>query len=156
MHCKDLNFHTSAFGTTYVGTIPLPCTKHNCGLEVQDDSVLHRAYVTSVAPYSSASKLHQDIKTTLKRIRGAYVIKINNDPVFSSADVKAKIKKYQDQGGCISITFGLEPKLTTKQLKQAYTDFNLFLPAASKGNRPHSSKRVSSKNTETECYETIL
>ena len=61
------------------------------------------------------------IKTTLKRLWGAYVIKINDNPVFSSADVKAKITKYQDQGGCISIT------------KQAYADLHLFLPAASKG-----------------------
>ena len=35
-------------------------------------------------------------------------------------------------------------------MKQAYTDFNLFLPAASKGNQPLSSKHISSKDTETD------
>ena len=132
-HCKDLKFYRPPFATTFSGTIPLPCDKLDCGLELQDDSLLHRSYVRSVAPSSSASKLHKTLKDTLKKIRGAYIVKINDTSVFSTADVKTKLQECQKQGAPITITFALEPKLTTKQLRKAYADFNIFLPAATKG-----------------------
>ena len=133
LHVKHLEFLQYPFSTTFVGTIPHPCDQENCGLQVADDSHLHRSYVTSVAPSSSASTIHKNLKDTLKKIRGAYITKINDTNVFSSANVKQALLDSQKKGGNISITFALEPKLTAKQLRQAYSDFNLFLPAASKG-----------------------
>ena len=136
LNVQQLRFETYPFSTTFVGTIPHPCDHQHCGLQLADDSLLHRSYVTSVAPSSSASKIHKDLKATLKKIRGAYITKINETSVFSSAQVKQALLECQKKGGNISITFALEPKQTAKQLRQAYSDFNLFLPAASKGIKP--------------------
>ena len=137
-HARDLQFFIYPFSTTFEGTIPLPCSKDNCGMSIADDSVLQRSYVTDIAAGSSASKMLATLKQTLRKVKGAYITKIGDDPVFSSADVTVAIKKYQDQGGQFSIAFALEPMMTAKQLKQAHEDFSLMLPPPTKSDE-HTS-----------------
>ena len=95
-----------------------PCSKPNCGLKLADDSVLMRSYVTNIVPTSSTSKMLTTLKQTLRKVKGAHVTKAGDIPVFSSGDVSAAIKIYQEKGGKFSIVFALEPMMNAKQLKQ--------------------------------------
>ena len=60
------------------------------GFVLSDDVLLKRCYVSDVLRDSHASKLFSSRKATRNKIRGAYIIAINGDRVFSSADVLSK------------------------------------------------------------------
>ena len=132
---STLQFHVHPFASTFVGTIPVPCQSDTCGITTADDSLSHRAYVTAISSTSSASKLNRDLKSTLKKLRGAYITHVDGTPVFSSAQVKEQIKKCQDRGGEFNISFGLEPALDANKLRRAFDDFNLLAPTTSKAEK---------------------
>ena len=97
-----------------------------------DNSLSHRACATSIAADSSASKLHRDLKPTLRKIGGAFIAHVDGNPVFSSAQVKEPMKKCHDRGGKFNIHFGLEPALDADKSSRAFDDFNPPAPVTSK------------------------
>ena len=121
--CCFSAFYVYPFGSTFVGTIPVPCSNDNCGISFADDSLTKRAYVTAIAPKSSAAKLNRTIRDTLRKLRGSFITHINDSPVFNSSQVKSALSKAQEKGGKIKLKFGLEPKLTTNKLRKAFDEF---------------------------------
>ena len=108
-----------------------PTSRHGFfGFELVDDELLKRAYIKNIAPNSPASQIYSSCKATRRKIRGAFLISINNHPVFTSADAQRTLQKLQDEGVCepIELTFAQERKLSLKDVRKAINDYGLFAP----------------------------
>ena len=141
---RDLNFFIYPFATTFTGTIPIDPTNANMGFKLNDDSLRGRTYITDFIPSSSAANLLKDLKSTRRKLRGAFIYKINGKPVFNSADASAALTDLQKQGRDSSTTdsppnveiiFGIEPHLNAKTLRKAIDDYFLLAPATSKAKK---------------------
>jgi hypothetical protein len=68
------------------------------GLALKDDDINNRVFVDKVAPTSSASKLFSSPKATTNRIKGAFIIAINDTLVFSHADAIRILQQLYSDG----------------------------------------------------------
>jgi hypothetical protein len=100
------------------------------GLILADDDLLRRTYVSDVQPKSPAASIYSTLRSTRNKIRGAYIMEINNDRVFTTAQALAALKSLHDQGVTddIPITFAPESKLTAKGVRRAANEYGLFAP----------------------------
>ena len=91
-------------------------TDSEYGLDLRDDDLLQRAYVHEVTANSPASHLFSLLNATWNKIRGAYILSINNTRIFNTEDAYTALQSIHDQGvyDDIPITFAPEGKLTAK------------------------------------------
>jgi hypothetical protein len=131
-YSKHFTFHITPFADLLHTTIrPTDADSDpTFGLEIRDDEILQRAYIGDVTPKSAASRLFSSLRATRNKIRGAYVISIDNDRVFSAQHAYDKLKAIHDQGVCeqIPITFAPERKLSATQVRKAANEYGLFAP----------------------------
>ena len=69
------------------------------------------------------------MKAARNKLKGAFILSINGDLVYTAEDVHRKLKQLRDQGVTeISIDFAPVTKLTAKQQGKAQNEFGLFHP----------------------------
>jgi hypothetical protein len=69
------------------------------------------------------------MRAARNKLKGAFILSINGDLVYTADDVNRKLKQLQDQGVTeISIDFAPVTKLTSKQQGKAQNEFGLFHP----------------------------
>ena len=139
---SDLKFYDTPFASVISKTLVIdPSRSH--GLTISTDLLSNRAYVQDIQKDSPASKLFSTPKATNNKIRGAYLISIDGDPVYTADDVNRKLQQLQDQGvRKFQIEFAPLEKLNTKQFNRARNEFGLYEPQTNPKTRIINEKNV--------------
>ena len=128
IEAADLQFYESPFHNVHTKTLVLDSSKPH-GLTIASDQLSKRAYVSDIKNNSPASKLFSTPRATRNKIKGAYIISINGDPVFTKEDVYNKLQQLRDQGVTqMKIDFAPITKLNSKQFNRARNEFGLLSP----------------------------
>jgi hypothetical protein len=120
---------SSPFVSVLERSMPVICRRANYGFKIATDDLNNRAFVADIAANSSASKIFSTPKATNNKLRGAYIIRINNTPVFTASDVLHLLRSLADSATpSIEFTFAPERRATSKQIRRAARELNLFNP----------------------------
>ena len=117
--------------TTNLPIRPEPSSTDNSyGFIFEDDELLQRCYIKDVRDKSPASRLYSSRKATRNKVRGAYVLSINNNRVFTSDEAYKLLRHLHDQGvdDEIPITFAPEKKLSATTVRKHANEYGLFAP----------------------------
>jgi len=124
--------HSSPFSKTLSKPLVVQCSRHDFGLTLATDDLNNRCFVANVVPNSSAALLFSSLKATRNKIRGAYLVRVNDVDVFTLADALACLRELHDRGAAsIDLVFAPEARQTARQLASAVKELNLFNPATS-------------------------
>ena len=106
-----------------------PTSPPNCfGFVFKTDDLNHRVFIDKVLPKSDASSLFTS-KTAKANILVAYVIAINESPVYNQSDIISKlVDLHHDHAVSFTITFGKQRRYTAKEFDQALVDLGLEVP----------------------------
>ena len=80
-------FSANPFAHTLTRHMKVRCKSPTFGLVIHTDEVNNRAFVKDIKKGSSASQLFSTHKSTCNKICGAYIIGVNDHPVFTKEDV---------------------------------------------------------------------
>ncbi len=86
----SLSFESSEspFQELWDTSIPIKCTGDTLGFDISHCPARGRGYLTHAAPHSTASGL----KNWKKRLKGAYIISVDDTPVFTKEDIEAALR----------------------------------------------------------------
>jgi hypothetical protein len=122
-------FKANPLSDTFPKKVKVTNTDALLGMELDNDVLFNRVYVRQVANQSDTQKMFSTIKATRNKIRGAYIISINGEPVFTKEDAIRVLEKLQtDNVKEFEIEFAPEKKLNADQLRKALIEHNIFLP----------------------------
>ena len=79
---EEFDFLVSPFVTTTTLDIPVYCHHPTFGITLADDDVNGRVHVTDVLAGTSIANIYSTLRAARNAIRGAYVVAINDHPVF--------------------------------------------------------------------------
>ena len=127
---SDLEIFTTPFPDTFTKTIKIsedqPTSRPNCfGFIFDTDGLNQRVFVSEILNKSDASSLLTS-KTQRANILGAYIVAINESPIFTRKEAIDKlVSLHQDGASSFTITFGKQKQLTSKEFSQALLDLEL-------------------------------
>ena len=127
---SDLEFFTSSFPETITETIEISpkqiTSTPNCfGFVFNTERLNQRCFVSEILRKSDASSLLTS-KTAKASLLGAYVLAINDSPVFTQKDVTSTLSTLlEDSAVSFSITFGKQNAYTAQELDQTLIDLDL-------------------------------
>ena len=126
---SEFEVGSSPFSYTFARTMRVGCKKQNFGLTIETDDLNNRAYVLDIKDKSSASRIFSSLKATKNKIRGAYIVKINNIPVFTKGEVLSALRKARDfRENEITIEFAPEKKLSARQTRKVVRELRWHAP----------------------------
>ena len=90
----SLNFYITPFAHMVHFTMKVtpPTRYHHLGFLFVDNKLLQRAYMKDVAPGSPAAKISSSIKALQRKVSSAFIISINNHPVFTTANIHCALE----------------------------------------------------------------
>jgi hypothetical protein len=125
----EFHFRLNPFAHTMTKHLQVRCRNPTFGLTIGADEVNNRAYITDIKRGSSASRLFSSHKATTNKIRYAYIVKINDMPIFTKDEAIQCLRKLHDDGiQSFDIEIAPEKRLDSAQLKKALLEYNLFSP----------------------------
>jgi hypothetical protein len=123
---------STPFSHTLSKSMPITCSRPLFGFDISQDDFNNRAFISKIAPNSSAAALFSSLKATNNKLRGAYIIKVNDRPVFTAADVIACLRELQDRGApSIDLVFAPEKFPSARARSHAANELNLYTPTTS-------------------------
>lgn len=126
---SDFDIGSSPFMTLLPKTLSVSCQRPAFGFIIDSDDLNNRGFVSNILPNSSASRLFSSHKATLRKIRGAYIVRINDTPVFTAADIRNCLRSLSDaKAGSLDIVFAPEQRMSSKQLLRAARELNIYAP----------------------------
>ena len=93
----QFTFHLNPFSCTMVKGVQVIDDDPSCGLTLASDELNHHAYVTDVKENSTADKMYATHKSTLKNVKGAYLVGINGKRVFGKDDAISMLRQLYDE-----------------------------------------------------------
>ena len=127
----QFEFTANPFAHTLSKTLKVTRRDSSFGMELAEDVLSNRAYVQEIKEKSSASRLFSSIKATRNKIRGAYIVSIDGERVFSKEDALRALKRLHDeQVKEFQIEFAPEKRLDASQLRKALVEHDIFQPDA--------------------------
>lgn len=87
----------SPFFRTIDKTVTVSCQRNTFGFSLQTDDLSGRVFVSDIKQNSSASRLFSSHKSTNNKLRGAYIVSIDDDPVFSQDDALRIFMRLREQ-----------------------------------------------------------
>jgi hypothetical protein len=127
----DFRFYTEPFANPLNKVLTIACTDPNFGLEFEQDSILGRAYVSAIHPKSSAASIFSSLKATRRKLLGAYILSVDDTPVFDAKQVQSKFEEIQASDAAkFTIVFATEAMLTTKDHERGMAEFYKFAPGS--------------------------
>jgi len=101
------------------------------GLTLATDELNHCAYVTAVKENSAADKMHATHKSTLKNVKGAYLVSINGKQVFGKDDAISMLRQLHDERAKnLQLELAIERKLSSAKTWRAVAEHNIMEPSA--------------------------
>ena len=126
---EEFHFTTNPFSHTFSKPLRVRCTSPTFGMTVKADMLNNRAYVGDIRKNSSTSKIFSSHKATCNKIRGAYIVSINHQKVFTQDDALRILKELFDAKVTrFDIEFAPEKRLDAKHLRKALLEHDLFKP----------------------------
>ena len=123
-------FTTNPFAHTLSRKLTVSGRDSTFGLDLEDDILYNRAYVHEIQDRSSASRLFSSTKATRNKIRGAYIVSIDGERVFTKSDALRILKRLHDEQATeFDIEFAPEKRLDASQLRKALIEHDIFQPA---------------------------
>ena len=126
---KAFTFSANPFSQTLTRGISVTCDDPTFGIKVATDELNNRAYVTDIAPKTSAANMFSSHKATLRKVKGAYIVSVNGKRVFTKDDAIAALRQlYDDRVTDLDIELAPERKLSSGAIWKAVAEHNLFQP----------------------------
>jgi len=124
-------FHLHPFSCTVVKGVQVTDDDPSCGLTLATDELNHRAYVTDVKENSTADKMHATHKSTLKNVKGAYLVVINGKQVFGKDDAISMLRQLcNERAKNLQLELAIERKLSSAETWRAVAEHNIMEPSA--------------------------
>ena len=100
------------------------------GFSFADDPLMQKPYVEDIADKSDACRLFSNRRASRNRLRGAFLVSIDGDRIFTSAAAIAKLQSIYDQGVCreIPMVFAPERRMNKAAARKAANEYGLFAP----------------------------
>ena len=125
----EFHFTTNPFSHTLSRTLKVSDRDSSFGLNLATDELYNRAFVADIKNRSSAAHLFSSLRATRNKIRGAYIVSIDGEPVFTEDDARRVLKRlFDEQVDEFEIEFAPEKKLNAKQLRKALVEHDIFQP----------------------------
>jgi len=126
----QFTFHLNPFSYTMVKGVPVTDDDPSFGLTLASDELSHRAYVTDVKENSTADKMYASHKSTLKNVKGAYLVGINGKKVFSKEDAISMLRQLHDERAeNLQLELAIERKLSSAEAWRAVAEHNIMDPS---------------------------
>ena len=90
----EFAFFTNPFSNTITKKAHVRCQNPTLGITVGSDALLNRAYISDIKQNSSAAHLFSSYKATCNKIRGAYIVKINDSTIFTQEEALTALTKH--------------------------------------------------------------
>jgi len=127
----QFTFHLNPFSYTMVKGVKVTDDDPSYGLTLATDELNHRAYVTDVKKDSTADKMYSTHKSTLKNVKGAYLVGINGKPVFGKDDAISMLRQlYDERADNLQLELAIERKLSSAETWRAVAEHNIMEPSA--------------------------
>ena len=103
----EVNIHVepSPFREISTITIPINCDLPTFGLELQECHIRHRAYISGIAPNSSAHA----VRNFARKYVGSFIIEIDGHPIFDLNDASQALQQIFDADDVPSFQITLAP-----------------------------------------------
>ena len=123
------HFRLDPFTVTLNKDLTVSCDDPTFGLEIARDITNNRAFIADIKDRSSGSKLCSSHKATRRKLKGAFIVSIDNKPIFTKDDALSALRELKSKKAPkFSITFAPERYATASQLRKALTEHNILLP----------------------------
>jgi len=127
----QFTFHLNPFSYNMVKGVQVTDDDTSYGLTLASDELNHRAYVTDVKENSTADKMHATHKSTLKNVKGAYLVGINGKRVFVKGDAISMLRQlYDKRAKNLQLELTVERKLSSAETWRAVAEHNIMEPSA--------------------------
>jgi len=126
----QFTFHLNPFSYTMVKGVPVTDDDPSFGLTLASDQLSHRAYVADVKENSMADKMYASHTSTLKNVKGAYLVGINGKKVFSKEDAISMLRQLHDERAeNLQLELAIERKLSSAEAWRAVAEHNIMDPS---------------------------
>jgi len=127
----QFTFHLNPFSCTMVKGVQVTDDDPSYGLTLASNELNHRAYVTDVKENSTADKLYATHKSTLKNVKGAYLVGINGKRVFGKDDAISMLRQlYDEHAENLQLELAIERKLSSAETWRVVAEHNIMEPSA--------------------------
>jgi hypothetical protein len=107
------------------------CTVPYFGFNLRTDTATQRAYITEIAPNSSAEHLRSSARATRRQYLGAFITAIDKIPVFTLVQAQSELTKLRAAAvASFHITIAPEPLPTHREQAAVLHDLDLLDQAA--------------------------
>ena len=128
---NQFTFDLNPFSYTMVKGVQVTDDDPSYGLTLASDELNHRAYVTDVKENSTADKMYATHKSTLKNIKGSYLVGINGKRVFGKDDAISMLRQlYDERAENLQLELAIERKLSYAETWRAVAEHNIMEPSA--------------------------
>ena len=125
----EFHLFNSPFSHTLPKTLKVQCDDATYGLRIADDELRNRAFVQSVKDNSSARKMFSTMKAANNAIKGAYIVSVDNQPVFTKADVLTALRLLRDANRkTVAFEFAPERRLYARAKAKVLDEHSYFDP----------------------------
>ena len=122
-------FSANPFSHTMTKGIHVTCNNPTFGISVGNDELSYRAYISDFKKNSSAANMFSSHKATLRKVKGAYIVKVNGKRVFTKDDAISALRQLHDERAAnIDVELAPDRKLSSRALWKAVAEHNLFQP----------------------------
>jgi hypothetical protein len=98
-------------------------------LKFDQDSVTGQTYISGIQANTSAASLFSSLQSTRRKLIGAFILSIDDTPVFDTNDIKKKILEIQaSDEASFTVIFATETMLSTKDHERGMAEFYKFAP----------------------------
>jgi len=127
----QFTFHLNPFSYTMVKGVQVIDDNPSYGLTLASDELNHQAYVTDVKENSTVDKMYAMHKSTLKNVKGAYLVGINGKRVFGKDDAISMLRQlYDERAENLQLELAIEQKLSSAETWRALAEHNIMEPSA--------------------------
>jgi len=128
---NQFTLYLNPFSYTMVKGVQVTDNDPSYGLTLASDELNHRAYVTDVKENSTADKMYATHKSTLKNVKGAYLVGINGKRVFGKDDAISMLRQlYDEHAENLQLELAIERQPSSTETWHAVAEHNIMEPSA--------------------------
>eukprot|EP00980_Cylindrotheca_fusiformis_P004427 scaffold946_cov73-Cylindrotheca_fusiformis.AAC.2 len=126
----EFDIGSSPYFHTILRPVKVTCRNREYGFEFATDTDNNRAFVANIKANSSAAKIFSSLRATNNKIRGAYIVSINGEPVFTIDEVLTALHDIRSsKASQFTMEFAPERRLSAlERHRVAHKHEQLFSP----------------------------
>ena len=105
VNASDFHFYVSPFSRLLHKRVTHTANSSDptYGFSFADDELLQKAYIEDIGAHSAACDLYSNRRAARNKLRGAFLVSIDGDRIFTAAAATAKLQSIYNQGVCREI-----------------------------------------------------